>query len=237
MEYYFILSGPAVPGNIGASARAMNTMGFSHLRLVNPADHLSTEARTLAHGSVHILEKAEVFSSFSEALSDIDFVIGTSARKKTSHYDYHRVELLPEMIRKKGSSIMNVAIAFGKEESGLSNEEMSRCDIISYVPMVAAYPSLNLSQAVMVYAYILSSLVIEPLSPHDIPKDKASYLALKKKMNRVLTLLDLGPGTIIYPRIMERIGLLGADDINLLHSFCNAFIEWEEKDPPRLKKQ
>ena len=80
MEICFILYKPAVPGNVGAAARAMNTMGFSHMRLINPCNHLGDEARMLAHGSHHILENATVHKTFEEAVGDLDLVICTTAK-------------------------------------------------------------------------------------------------------------------------------------------------------------
>ena len=71
MNIYFILVEPAVPGNIGAAARAIKTMGYSNMRLVNPCDHLSIEAKMLAHASGEILEEAELFSGLEEAIADI----------------------------------------------------------------------------------------------------------------------------------------------------------------------
>ena len=89
MELIFILYKPGVPGNIGAAARAIKTMGFSKLRLIDPpANHLSDEALMMAHGSHDILEKAEVFPSFNLAAHDIDFLVGTTAKKKSAHEDY-----------------------------------------------------------------------------------------------------------------------------------------------------
>jgi len=120
----FILVNPAVPENIGASARAMNTMGFHDLRLVNPCNFLNEKARMLAHGSHSILENATVFSSLEKAVRDIDFVIGTTAKRRSAKEDYYSANLLSGYLAKKGDSISTIAIVFGKEESGLTNEEI-----------------------------------------------------------------------------------------------------------------
>ncbi len=82
MKICIILNHPTTPENIGAAARALKTMGFSDLRLVDPCDHLSDRAHWLAHGSEDILESAQVFNSITAAISDIDFLIGTSAKKR-----------------------------------------------------------------------------------------------------------------------------------------------------------
>ena len=88
MEYYFILVEPSVPGNIGAAARAIKIMGFRHLWLVKPCNHLDREAIKMAHGSGDILKNARIFDSLQQALKDIDFVAGTSAKKRTAHEEY-----------------------------------------------------------------------------------------------------------------------------------------------------
>jgi tRNA/rRNA methyltransferase len=81
MQIFFILVEPAVQENVGAAARAIKTMGFSRLILVNPCDYLSGPARWLAHGSGEILDNAQVFPSLKEAIVNFDFVVGTSAKK------------------------------------------------------------------------------------------------------------------------------------------------------------
>ncbi|MGE0087944.1 MAG: TrmH family RNA methyltransferase [Bacteroidales bacterium] len=82
IDIHFILVEPAVSENIGAAARALKTMGFSSLRLVKPANHLADEARWLAHASNDILENAHVFPSLKEAVKDMDWIIGTTAKKR-----------------------------------------------------------------------------------------------------------------------------------------------------------
>jgi tRNA/rRNA methyltransferase len=101
----FILVNPAIPANVGAVAHAMKTMGFSELRFVSPCDHLCMEARMLAHASSEILVNASVFSSLSDAVKDIDFVIGATARRRTKRIEYVRSNLLAQLIAEKGKTI------------------------------------------------------------------------------------------------------------------------------------
>ena len=82
MNISFILVEPAVPENIGAAARAIKTMGFNDLRLVNPCDHLDMRAKMLAHASHEILENAKIFTNLSDAIADLDFTIATSAKQR-----------------------------------------------------------------------------------------------------------------------------------------------------------
>ncbi len=217
MEIHFILSKPAVEENIGAAARAIKTMGFTSLRLISPASHLSMNARKLAHGSADILEKAQVFDNTTDALAGLDLIIGTTAKKRNIRQEYIPAHELSAFIGQKSNTIGSVGILFGREESGLSNEEISMCDILSYIPIVAPFPSLNLAQAVMVYAYELTSLSKrETISPEET--DPQTYSILKEKVQILLPLLGLHKARPVYQRIMERIALAGKTDIHLLLS-------------------
>jgi len=89
---HFILVEPSLPENICASARALKTMGFFRLRLVKPVDYLCDRAKWVAHGSVDILETAKVFPSLKQAVQEIDFVVGTTVRKRTFKQNYYSCE-------------------------------------------------------------------------------------------------------------------------------------------------
>lgn len=225
MQIYFILVEPAVPENVGASARAIKTMGFHSLRLVNPCDHLSREARMLAHGSNDILEAAEVHNSLEEAAHGIELLIGTTANQsRTTKQDYHPIEQLSEILKGKAAGLRHVGIVFGREESGLTNEELLRCDIASSIPLAAAYPSVNLGQAVMIYAYALSSLQ-QQLKASPAPLNEASYGALRQKVERLMQLTGLADNPTKANRMMERLALIEQTDLNLLHTACSALLE------------
>ena len=224
MDITFILVNPAVPENIGASARAMKTMGFKNLRLINPPPDFLEKARILAHGSSDILQKAEVFTSFDTATSGFDLLIATSSKKRRTNEEYVQVDELKDLLLQKQSHLIKVGLIFGSEESGLSNHEIKKCDVVSSIPIAQSYPSLNLSQAVMIYAYILSGLG-RLADPTDAEKAEASMLVLKQKIENILKNIPLKQPHIIGPRIMEKISLLKDDDLNLLHSVCNAVLE------------
>ncbi len=224
MNISFILVEPAVPENVGAAARAIKTMGFSQLVLVNPCDYLSGPARWLAHGSYDILENAVVFSSLSEALKEFDFVIGTSAKMRSVKYDYFPLPNLPELLISKGKTVQNVAVVFGREESGLRNDELKLCDLVTTVPMKTTFPSLNLSQAVMLYAWELSK--ISSVNNTELPlKNEESLRALLEKVHAILLETGFKEHSAIFPRILERVSFLNEGDIHLLHSFCNKLLE------------
>jgi tRNA/rRNA methyltransferase len=223
MEFYFILIEPAVPGNIGAAARAIKIMGFRHLYLVRPCYHLDKEAIKMAHGSTDILTSAGIFDSFQQAIKNIDFIIGTTAKKRTAHEEYLNCSELPDIIAKKGKMIDSTGIVFGREESGLTNNELKRCDVVTYIPMNSEYPSANLSQAVMVYAYILSKLLLKKKERKKDLKSEEGFRELKKRIMSILSDVGIDENPTLYNRIMERLALIDEDDMHLLYSFTNKY--------------
>ena len=140
------------PGNVGAIARAMKNMGLTNLYLVDPNDYPSEEATSRAAGAVDLLENATIVSTLEEAIADCSLVIGTSAR--------HRTFQLPIMnARECAESVIpeavdhNVAIVFGRETTGLLNDEIAQCHRQVYIDANDEYPVLNISQAVQIVAY------------------------------------------------------------------------------------
>jgi tRNA/rRNA methyltransferase len=223
MEYYFILVEPSVPGNIGAAARAIKTMGFRHLWLVRPCNHLAVEAIKMAHGSGEILKNAKVFDSLPEALMNIDFIVGTSAKKRTAHEDYHNCSELPQIIIDKGNTINSAGFVFGREESGLTNDELKKCDLITHIPMISDYPSINLAQAVMIYAYILSRLTLKKKEERKDIRNEEGLKELKRRIKIIFADVGIDKNPTLQDRILERLSLLNEDDIHLLHSFSNKY--------------
>lgn len=227
MLIHFILVEPAVPENVGAAARALKTMGFQSLRLVNPCEYLSGKARWVAHASDDILENAKVFSSLQEAITDVDFVIATSAANRSVKADRHAAEDLPKLLKNKTGAIASAAIVFGREESGLTNAEMAICHITSRINMATHFPSLNLGQAVMLYAYLLSGLnhSREITGSQEIIGNK--FNVAMEKMHDLLAGTKISRMPVLRNRIFERLALLGNDDINLLLSVLAAINEKE----------
>lgn len=219
MIFKFLLIEPSTPGNVGAAARAIKTMGFDQLCLVNPCDHLSDEARWLAHGSLDILEKAEVFPNFKAAIEGLDLVIGTTAKQRSVKEDYLPLSQIKNVLKNKYQSIEKIGIVFGREDSGLRNEELKMCDLVSTIPLKTAYPSLNLAQSVMLYAYELSELEAPQKKPTF--DEKNSINVLKHKVEELLQHIDMKEDSNIYTRILERLMLLSDTDVHLLHSICN----------------
>lgn len=223
MEFVFILYKPGVPGNIGSSARALKTMGFSELRLIDPCDHLADEAKMMAHGSHDILERAKIYDDFYDTISDLDFVIGTTAKKRTAKEDYLTPRDAIKILQKKQDSIKKAGILFGTEESGLPNEILQQCDIASTIPLKQQYPSINLGQSVMLYAYEFSNIELRVKDQEKI--NPQSYVELKKRLIHLMDKLDIKDNIALYHRILERFSQIDSEDINLLHSISSRLDE------------
>lgn len=142
------------PGNIGAVARAMKNMGLSQLALVNPKQYPSVEASQRASSANDVLNGAEVFDALEAAVADCNVVVGASARLRKVKW--------PQLdVRQTAAKAMQVtveagdkiALVFGREDSGLSNDELDKCHYLAHIPTNPAYSSLNLAQAVQVFAY------------------------------------------------------------------------------------
>jgi TrmH family RNA methyltransferase len=149
-----VLVSPRNPLNIGAAARAMSNFGFTNLRLVNPYDVAFKEARSAVR-SRHILERAEVFDSVAPAVADCTLVVGTTALgNRDVHIPLHRLEAAGALIKTRLSS-SPVALLFGSEKFGLSNEDMSYCHWLLRIPTREEHGSMNLGQAVAICLYEL----------------------------------------------------------------------------------
>lgn len=222
MKWYFVLVEPAVPENVGAAARAMKTMGFDALRLVNPCPYHEGKARWVAHASGEILDQAEEFASLEEAVSEVDFIVASSAKSRAVKADRYPLDNLPKIIENKQCSIRSVAVVFGREESGLTNSEMRLCHLSTYIPMATGYPSLNLGQAVMIYAYVLSGILGKQTAEIRLPVSESKFRAMTGCLEDVLSGTKISRNQNIYHRIFERVALLCDDDINLLWSVITA---------------
>lgn len=226
LDIIFVLVKPAVPENIGAAARAIKTMGFGQLRIVASDQHLAKPASILAHGAKEVLEQAQSFATLPEALADIDFSVATSAKSRLGRRYSYSANQLAEQLQEKQQHLQRVAVVFGCEESGLSNEELDCCDLLSYVPIANSYPSLNLGQAVMIYAYSLTALTeTQPVA--DVPAQQWSNL--KARSEDFLQRLDFGRQTKLHRWAMERLAAADSSDINFLHSLLNRLIEKTKK--------
>lgn len=149
------------PGNIGSAARAMLTMGLTELRLVQPRRYPDEQATALASGARSVLESARIYGSLAEAVEDCAWVVGTSSRQR--HLGDEPLlpwEAAPQLVQ--AAQQARVALVFGCERTGLTNEEMDSCHARTIVPANPEYASLNLANAVQIYAYELRKAAVTP---------------------------------------------------------------------------
>lgn len=163
-----VLVGTTHPGNIGASARAMKTMGLGELVLVRPKQYPCAEATAMASGADDVLYRARVVDDFEQALVGCVLVVGASARRRGLSCP----ELEPRAAARRlldTAARAPVALVFGRESSGLSNDELDRCHFMVRIPADPDYASLNLAASVQVLAYELRMAALEDRPP-EIPE-------------------------------------------------------------------
>jgi len=144
------------PGNIGAAARAMANMGLEHLYLVQPRTFPSAEATARAAGAEGLLCTAKVCETLDEAVAECGLVVGSTARERRVRWPALDPDLAMAMAFKQGQA-GNVALVFGQEASGLTNDELDRCQVHVRIPVDPVFPSVNLAAAVMVLSYELKN--------------------------------------------------------------------------------
>ncbi|HSN01024.1 MAG TPA: RNA methyltransferase [Rudaea sp.] len=148
----FVLVRTSHPGNIGAAARAIRTMGFARLGLVAPHKFPHPDAVAMASGATGVLDDAAIAETVVDAISDCTLVLGCTARARAVQLD----ELSPREAAQRALAASTrgpVAIVFGNERTGLENDELMSCHAAVRIPSVDDFPSLNLAQAVQVLAY------------------------------------------------------------------------------------
>ncbi|HEY5366205.1 MAG TPA: RNA methyltransferase [Casimicrobiaceae bacterium] len=150
-----VLSRTSHPGNIGAAARAMLTMGFDRLTLVAPKRFPDPAAVALASGATEVLDAANVVATLDEALTGASCVIGLSARPREFAGRVMSIRDAAALASSEAAGNRDVALVFGTEMSGLTNDELARCNVVGVIPSNPRYASLNLAAAVQVACYEL----------------------------------------------------------------------------------
>lgn len=150
----FVLVNTSHPGNIGAAARAMKNMGLADLCLVAPQEFPSAEATARASGADDLLADARVVAQLDTAVADASLVIGASARSRTLPVPMLNPRECAELVMQQPDGELS-ALLFGRERTGLTNEELDRCHYLVQIPTNPDYPSLNVAAAVQVIAYEL----------------------------------------------------------------------------------
>ncbi len=161
----FVLVGTQHPGNMGAAARALKTMGLARLVLVAPERSLDEEAFRRSAGAEDVLGDAPVVATLAEAVADCRLVLGCTARARRVQLE----ELLPvdaaARVAGKAGEGAEVAVVFGRERTGLTNEELQLCHAAVHIPSDPAFSSLNLAAAVQVLAYEVRMRLLGDAAP------------------------------------------------------------------------
>ncbi|HEY8119397.1 MAG TPA: RNA methyltransferase [Methylophilaceae bacterium] len=160
-SFRIVLCQTSHPGNIGAAARAMKTMGLSQLYLVQPKKFPHPEADAMSVGAVDLLQNAKVCASLEEALIGCVFAIGLSARKRDLSHDLVSARQAAAEAAQIAANQQQVALVFGTEMSGLSNAELDLCQLLAMIPTNPDFSSLNLAAAVQVMSYELRLAALE----------------------------------------------------------------------------
>ena len=243
---YFVLVEPESPGNVGAVTRAMKTSGFKNLILVNYTDLDHPELRMMAHRSLNILKKAKISSSLKEAVGSMRLTVATTMRKRHFSFPFYNPQELCENFLPVALH-HPVAIVFGRERTGLTNEELLQCQLHSTIKTATQNPALNLSQAVMIYAHTFF-LHLNQLEP-DYNYDFASQYEIEKYYEHLLSTLKLvnfvprdGYDEFIT-RVRRFIGRSMAEsrDIRLLHKLLQIFEtrirDLEKSEEQQIKRE
>lgn len=248
----FVLVAPSHPGNIGAAARAIRTMGFARLAVVAPREpgfKSHAEAVAFAAGAADVLHAATVHADLVDALRGVHFaaaMTGYSRQFGPRLMDLRSAAAQTRALLDAGGAPgAEVAFVFGTERSGLANEDVERCHVCCAIPADPAHPSLNLAQAVQVAAYECRLALHETVAPHDrfaaeLPATVEATEGMLAHLERALTALGYhDPGEPKH--LMARLRRLFArarptqSEIDILRGVCAA-IE-QRKEERRGRKQ
>ena len=230
-----VLVNPERPENIGSVARCMKNMGLKELILVNPVTYKRKETYALAHRSKEIIDKAKVFDDLQEALNPFNFIVGTTKRVRVrGHPLYTPREVITEI--NTLDTQKKIAIVFGRESKGLTNQELRSCHVVSSIPTALRQPAINLAQAVMIYCYELLHANLDKENSALFEWDLADNQELSQMYEHLeacLRTANFQPrGDIIdfidcFRRIFGRIKL-EKRDVKLFHKLF-AQVEWALK--------
>lgn len=215
--------------NIGSSLRAMKTMSLSDLILVKPKEFPSSEVEALASNAKDLIKQVKVVDTLDEALEDIDFVVATSSRQRKVPWPCEELHTAsPKIIGL--AKTKKIGIMFGREDRGLTNEELQKSNLHIQIPANADYPVLNLAMSVQVVCYqlYLDNLLSKPLIASelwDVPKAKSLHI-----QNLIKHFIDVAEQLEVYnkgnprqigsriKRMFTRVGL-DEMEVNFLRGF------------------
>jgi tRNA/rRNA methyltransferase len=224
-----VLCRPSHPGNIGAAARAMKTMGLTDLRLISPQRFPAPEAEWMATNAIDVLKAATIHSSLGDSIRDCVAAFAMSARPR---------EWSPQVLDARGAAARamelegEVAFVFGNESAGLTNEEMFACQFLVHIPANPKFTSLNLAQAVQVVAYELRMV-----SETSIPSAREEKLASVEDREGLFAHLeraavvsgfhDPTSGTRLperLRRLFSRVPALEREEVNIIRGLLKALL-------------
>ncbi len=231
-----VLVNTSHPGNIGAAARAIKNMGMSRLVLVAPKDFPADQAQWRAAGALDVLEKAVVVDTLDEAIADCRLVVGTSARGRRIPWPLVSPRECGDKVYSEAKNNEHeVAIVFGREDRGLTNEELHKCQYHVHIPANPGYSSLNIAAAlqVIVYEVRMSALAAEAGKPisfdeWDMPpaaqKDIEHYFEHLQKTLETLGFLEEGNPRQTLTRLRRLYGRARPDqmEMNILRGVLTA---------------
>lgn len=229
-----VLSHTSHPGNIGAVARAMKTMGLSQLVLVNPKRFPDTEAVARAVGADDILERATVCESLDEALAGVVFAVALSARHRNLGPEPMQARAAAPVVLSQAAG-GDVALVFGNETAGLSNAEVQRCQCTAFIPANPDYTSLNLGAAVQLLCYELRlsafdgrppvvTKAVPFVSPPATNDDVERFYSHLESVMIETGFLDPQQPKRLLPKLRRLFGraMLERDEINILRGILDA---------------
>ncbi len=202
-----VLVEPSHPGNIGAAARALKTMGIGRLALVKPRVFPSPEATARASGADDVLAAATVHSTLAEAIADCAIAVGTTARARYIEWPVEAPRDAAAWIAARPGA-PRVALVFGREQAGLTNAEMALCQRMIRIPTNPEYSSLNLAQAVQLCAYEVRLQALAAAVPAAAPQAAPG--------ETLATAAELAQLTAHWLRVMTRVDYFDPDKPKLL---------------------
>lgn len=218
-----VLDHTSHPGNIGAAARALKTMGLQHLHLIEPRRFPHAEADALACDAKDILQNAQVHATLDQALAGCVFAAGLTARKR--HMGHTCVDVREAAQRLiQIAATQEVALLFGNEAHGLSNDDLAKCQIMVSIPTDEAYTSLNVASAVQIMAYELRMAWLNAPAPAQAPVELARlddielfYKRLEETLIRI-QFLDPDNPKRLMPRVRRLFARteLEKEELNIL---------------------
>lgn len=214
-----VLVEPSHPGNIGGAARAMKTMGLRDLALVRPRRFPDPQAQWRAAAAADVLDAAQVFDCLDDAIADCGLIAGTSARSRRIPWPTATADAFATHVARTGLGGKPMAMLFGREASGLTNDELQRCNWHVVIAANPAYSSLNLAMAVQVICYELRKALRAESSPAqrwDRPPASAAQMAgFYGQLEKVLGAIEFQTANTPHQamtRLRRLFGRLGVDE-------------------------